>query len=316
MAFIAVVFAFFAIFGALGGADDDKQVYMPGLAEKTYEEAKQALEDLDLVPVFTYESSLQVEKGYVISQTPEIGSALVKGETVYVAISLGRDKTLVMPEVLGMQEKEALALLKEQGIDNVAVRYVDLPAEEVGAVMSQTPDAEKQVDDGQKVIIVVNKPTQEQNRVVPALVGSDMKAAVDAAANAGFKRIFLNVVNDGEAVGEVVFQSPQADAQNVTTDTIYMTVHQPKSGASFEGNFGEGIDLSKEGLVTATLTFTLEEHQYEFVVFEENFTKEQLFAQKYPGGYDYTLVLSSQFRGQNCTLNVYLNGIVVYTKGD
>ncbi|MBS6510898.1 MAG: hypothetical protein KH334_04265, partial [Clostridiales bacterium] len=71
--------------------------------------------------------------------------------------------------------------------------------------------------------------------------------------------------------------------------------------------------LNRAGLITATLTFSLDGRDYEFVVFEETFAEEQFFAQKYPGGVEYSLVLANQFRGQNCHLNVYLNGVVVYT---
>ncbi len=314
LAFVAVVCAFFAIFGAMGGSEGNKEVYMPGLAEKTYEEAKQTLEELGLVPIFTYESSLQVEKGYVISQTPQTGAVVNQGEEVSVLISLGGDKVLAMPDVLGRQEQEARAILEEQGIYDVAVSYVDVPGQEVGAVVNQSPDADAQVAEGRRVSITVNKPAQQQSKVAPALVGSDMDKAIDAAHAAGFTRVLINVVSDGQSVGEVVFQSPQAETQNITSDTMYMTVHQPKNGARFEGSFGRDIDLSREGLITATLSFVLGERTYEFVVFEETFQKEALFAQKYPGGMDYSLTLASRFRGQNCVLNVYLNGVVVYTK--
>ena len=70
-----------------------------------------------------------------------------------------------------------------------------------------------------------------------------------------------------------------------------MTVHQPKNGVTFQGTLkSDTPGLNRAGLITATLTFSLDGRDYEFVVFEETFAEEQFFAQKYP-----------------------LNGVVVYT---
>jgi len=310
---LAVIGGFFAIFSAIGGTGGNRELYMPGFSDKTYEEAKQTLDELHLVPTFTYESSLEVEKGYIIRQMPEIGAVVQQGEEVFIVVSLGRDKVTPMPEVLGMQEEQALALLDAQGIRNVSVSYVDLPDQQMGVVVAQSPDGEAPVAEGQEVSITVNRPG-EQNRAVPMLVGSKMEQAIDAAAEAGFGRVLIYAVNDGQSVGEVIFQSPQAEAQNVSFNTICMTVHQPKNGAVFQGTLkSDTAGLDRAGLVTATLSFSLDGRDYEFVVFEETFAEEQLFAQKYPGGVEYSLVLANQFRGQNCHLNVYLNGVVVYT---
>ena len=314
VAFLAVVGVFFAIFSAMGGSGENRELYMPGLTEKTYEEAKQTLEDLHLLPTFTYESNLEVEKGYVIRQMPEVGAVVEQGEEVFIVVSLGMDKVVPMPEVLGMQEEQALALLDAQGIRNVSVHYVDLPDEQIGVVIAQSPDGDFQVAEGQEVGITVNRPGQQQNKVVPTLIGAQMEQAIDAATEAGFGKVLIYAVNDGQSVGEVIFQSPQAEAQNIASNTIYMTVHQPKNGAMFRGSLKSDIaELNREGLVTATLFFTLDGRDYEFVVFEETFSSEQFFTQKYPGGIDYSLILANRFRGQNCHLNVYLNGVVVYT---
>ena len=313
-AFLAVVGVFFAIFSAIGGTGQNRELYMPGLSDKTYEEAKKTLDELHLVPTFTYESSLEVEKGYVIRQTPEIGAVVQQGEEVFIVVSLGNDKVVPMPEVLGMQEDQALALLNAQGIGNVSVSYVDLPDQQIGVVVAQSPDGESMVAEGQQIGITVNRPDQQQNKTVPALIGSKMEQAIDAATEAGFGKVLIYAVNDGQAVGEVIFQSPQAETQNISSNTIYMTVHQPKNGVTFQGTLkSDTPGLNRAGLITATLTFSLDGRDYEFVVFEETFAEEQFFAQKYPGGVEYSLVLANQFRGQNCHLNVYLNGVVVYT---
>ena len=146
---------------------------MPGLSEKTYEEAKQTLEGLGLVPVFSYGYDPQVEQGYVVSQTPEIGAVVKPGEEVYVLISLGRDRVLAMPEVLGRKEEEALSILDEQGIANVTVQYVDLAEQEAGIVVGQSPDAETRVLEGESVTIIVNRPQQNN---APAQAGNAQQA--------------------------------------------------------------------------------------------------------------------------------------------
>ena len=173
VAFVAIIFAFFAIFRTINRSEETKEIYMPGLSEKTYEEAKQTLEGLGLVPVFSYGYDPQVEQGYVVSQTPEIGAVVKPGEEVYVLISLGRDRVLAMPEVLGRKEEEALSILDEQGIANVTVQYVDLAEQEAGIVVGQSPDAETRVLEGESVTIIVNRPQQNN---APTQAGNAQQA--------------------------------------------------------------------------------------------------------------------------------------------
>ena len=64
-------------------------------------------------------------------------------------------------------------ILDEQGIANVTVQYVDLPEQEAGIVVGQSPDAETRVLEGESVTIIVNRPQQNN---APAQAGNAQQA--------------------------------------------------------------------------------------------------------------------------------------------
>lgn len=87
---------------------------VPDLTNKTFDEAKAALEELELGIEAREAHSDSVEKGRIISQEPSAQTQLYRGDTVNVMISLGPEMVEV-PNVFGKSEAEAVTMLKDAG---------------------------------------------------------------------------------------------------------------------------------------------------------------------------------------------------------
>lgn len=104
-----------------------------GVGEKEVNDTLTAL-GLTIKPEFKYDET--VEAGKVIDISPAGGSEVEKGETVALTISKGPEE-LKAPKLLGLSKKEALALIKSNGLklgtvdENVSDKY------KKGKVMSQ-----------------------------------------------------------------------------------------------------------------------------------------------------------------------------------
>ena len=119
------------------------------------EEAKDKIEEQSLNVEKVEESSDKVEAGYVIRQDPEQNSEANSGETVKVYVSTGA-KMITMENVVGSKEADAKTKLTKKGFE-VDVVYEEDTSKDDGIVLKQSIDIGKEVKDGSKVTLTVNK---------------------------------------------------------------------------------------------------------------------------------------------------------------
>ena len=112
----------------------DATVYMPSLYNRSAEEARELLESKDIAYEMQYESRMEYTEDVVITQTPEAGAVVEEGDVVTVTVSYG-----VAPDLMGMDKDAAIALLKQNGVKNYIIRYVE--EGELNAVQGQDPAA-------------------------------------------------------------------------------------------------------------------------------------------------------------------------------
>ena len=98
-------------------AQETEGITVPSVTGKSQAEATSTLEKEGFVvnAVESYDAS--VESGYVISQSPEAGTAAPEGSSIIIRVSQGSEEDKVrVPNVIGMTEMDATALLTESGI--------------------------------------------------------------------------------------------------------------------------------------------------------------------------------------------------------
>ena len=122
-------------------------------------EAANALESAGFMVTVKKANSDTVEEGKVISQTPTAQSNSAPGTTVIITVSEGKaaSKSVTVPNVVGLTEKEAKAKLEELGLV-CEVKYQSSATNvKEGNVFGQSIKAGEKVTTGKTVTINVKK---------------------------------------------------------------------------------------------------------------------------------------------------------------
>lgn len=90
-------------------------VTVPSIVGLSQAEAKSTLEQHGFQVSILQEENSQVEKGYIISQSPEGDSAAPAGSTIMITVSTGsgQEEKISVPNVIGLSEMDAMATLTE-----------------------------------------------------------------------------------------------------------------------------------------------------------------------------------------------------------
>ncbi len=202
----------------LFGATAAEQVSVPTVVGKTVQQAETTLSKQGLkLGTQTPQASEQPE-GDILSQNPQAGSQLAKGQSVAVTVSAGRAQVQV-PTLTGLaSSSDAQAALSEVNLTlgNVTRQDSDQPE---GMVLSQSPSSGTTVDEGSSVNITVSNGMVE----VPNVVGNSEAQANATLINAGFN---VQVINQpsSDPTGTVLAQSPNGGSKAQKGAQVTITV--------------------------------------------------------------------------------------------
>ncbi len=188
-----------------------------GIAEATSRAAGLGL-DVSVTERFY---STVLPAGRVLLQTPAPGAGVRRGWDLAVAESLGPRK-IAIPDVLGKNERDALLLLRQKGLELGAVAHLPDAQVPAGTVLAQDPGAAATGAEQPSVSLLVADaaPAEPAAWVMPDETGHPYDSAAAELEKAGL------TVTSTEAV--------PAGAQIVLTqDTAARTVvaQQPRAGA-------------------------------------------------------------------------------------
>ena len=200
-----------------------------------------------------------IPAGTVISQIPEPDTAMEKGDSLLVAVSLGPAST-AMPDLNGMNYEDAAARLKDRGFGNI-VLIKTVSSSPVGTVLGQSPKAGDSFISGQSAELTISG----GSTMVPDLTGRPHEEAVallrDSSLTEGTP-VYVEVT-DASQVGQVLAQMPAVGTMAVLDAPVTLTV-----GIESEPYQGElSIDLP-EADHDRTLRVTLELDGEERVEYE------------------------------------------------
>lgn len=144
------------------------QVAVPQVTGLTFTEAENRLKVANLAATRQDEFNKDVAAGNVIAQEPKPGAMLDLGSQVKLTVSQGPEpaKRFVVPEVVGLKEADAKALITQAGLTNAP--YVNLQGKDqlpdgkrnvvcVGCVLSSSPAPGTQLSAGAVVSLAVRK---------------------------------------------------------------------------------------------------------------------------------------------------------------
>jgi beta-lactam-binding protein with PASTA domain/tRNA A-37 threonylcarbamoyl transferase component Bud32 len=226
--------------------DANATVPVPGVVGIEEELAKSKIEAAGLTPKVKRSADKQVKEGFVISQNPDGGVRIQKGDQVTIVVSTGVPKTTV-PKVVGLDYGDA--------VDALAAAHLNARKKEVfskkpvGQVVAQNPAANEVVPEDSEVVLKVSK--GQQTASVPNVVGQSQSEATANLQAAGFKVQSVSSPSDTVASGVVISQNPDGGTEATKGSTVTITVSSGPSSATVPNVVGEQQQTAQDDLQNA-----------------------------------------------------------------
>ena len=193
-------------------------VAVPTVVGLNEADATKRLEHAGFKVNVTQQFSKTVPKGAVIGTTPAAGTQLSTLQPVTLLVSRGAN-TVVVPNVVGLNDQAALAALSNAGLSGTEVQKDS--TEPQGKVLSQSPGAGKRVGRGSQVTIFASTGAI----TVPDVTGQLRKDAVNTLKKAGFTvAVTEQTTSDPTEVGVVLSEFPPAGSRGQRGDTVTISV--------------------------------------------------------------------------------------------
>ncbi len=198
------------------------EIELPDWKNKSDSEAVDFLKNNSLTYEIAEEYHDTIEEGRVISQRPEAGTYVTKGEKVNLVISLGKPPVSV-PNLIGKSMREAESVLQERGLTLKEGSWRDysttVPA---GNICDQNPRAGSEIRAGESVMVNlslgIKKSTETEEKVhVPSFTGKTLAEAEIVAAEHGLS-VFKSSKSGNSLV--VTAQSPGEGASVLPGSSI------------------------------------------------------------------------------------------------
>lgn len=205
--------------------DPSTLVSVPLVKGMTEEEAKKALNAVNLGCKVSRQPSDTVAEGYVISQSQKENTKIAKNSTVTISVSSGAGTT-AMVGVVGKTEEEAVAAITGAGFASPVIDYDYSNTVEQGHVISQSPSANTSVKSSDSVKIVVSRGKESKLVRVPNVVNMSENQARQTLDNLGLNVTISStqIMSDKIPYGYVAAQSYSEGKEVPEGTTIELTM--------------------------------------------------------------------------------------------
>lgn len=196
------------IFKSDGGREEFEA---PDFCGMTFEAAQLVAEEYDIQiekgdEVFSYD----YEVGEISSQVPEDGTMIKKGKTIRVNVSKGMKEGTV-PKLEGLTYSSAVHMIEKYNF-KVGTVTTQTSIQPKDIVISQSPGAGDEATPGSYITFVVSAGTQENEAIIPLLVGMDIDTAKNELETAGLALGEITYETSTEyEVNQVMWQQYPAD---------------------------------------------------------------------------------------------------------
>lgn len=173
-----------------------KLLSVPELKNIPKDTAVTTLQGMKFVVSTEEEFSDEIEPGKVIGTKPAFGAELKEGDAVMILVSKGPEvKKVVVPDILGKTEEEAVELLEEAKL-KTAITYVDnnKPA---GEVIKQGVKGGEEAPEGSSVSIVVSNGPKKK-LVYTSSVNIDVAPAKNPFEEGESGKVEIKLDQDGK----------------------------------------------------------------------------------------------------------------------
>lgn len=213
-----------------------RKIKMKDYTNMDYKEAVEALVKLDFKESKIKkkeEYSDTVEKGKIISQTPEANSEVTPDKTTVKFVVSKGAKPIKISDYVGMTINEALLDLANNGINESQVKQTQQESDkEAGTILSQTPSAGSSVTPGKTMInFVVSSGPNEVS--VPDFTGMSKSEVQSAAKEAGLTVNFEEDYDTQVPAGQVIRSNPSAGEKVKKNSSVTVTLSKGSNLSNF-----------------------------------------------------------------------------------
>ena len=203
-------------------------------------DACKLLEDKGFKPLTKKESSYLYEAGEVTRTDPAVGTELVKGSTVYVYVSTGKEiEEETMPNLVGMDLKMAEMLMGQLGFNNVRYEHVESQKPE-NQVVYQSVSANTDIDINGEIIIHYSEGPKETT--APTQVTTEPEEPQQAETTA-YTASFLVPERDTEYRLDICISGTNdiVESKMITPGTTSVMVEVSGSGTMYFDLYVDGV---------------------------------------------------------------------------
>lgn len=235
-----------------------KTVKMEDYENKTVEDAKKMLLDSGFKKkniTTTEEYSDTVEKGKIISQTPDADEEVVADETqVEFVVSKGVEPVM-MPDLTGLTETQAYQRMVANGLSANSLTMSDevFSDQPKGTIISQTPTYGEEVLPGDtSVTYVLSKGVE--TIAVPDVTGKSKSDAEKTLKDAGLTSTTTEEFSDSVAEGKVISMTPTGDVTKGSQITLTISKGKEPADKTFTIDVKGQFDSKGEASQTITVS--------------------------------------------------------------
>lgn len=214
---------------------------------------------------FKEQTDATVEKGYVISQSVDDGTAITKDTAITIVISSGKEMTSV-PNVVNYEDSQATTLLEEAGL-KVTHGYAYDDNVEKDHVISSDPVAGTEVEEGSTVKIIISNGKEQKKVVVPKLEGM---SEADAAAKLTELNLvgaptyeYSDTVKEGQVISQDLVVNTEVDEQSTVSYVVSKGQEKVTYSVAFSGSLtNTEFDFDTFGKVNVSISYTIGRESY------------------------------------------------------
>ncbi|MDR1538066.1 MAG: PASTA domain-containing protein [Clostridiales bacterium] len=226
---------------------------VPDAQYKKEDEAFALLMEQGLTPKVSYEFSSAAAEGLVIRQDPESGASAEPGSEVLIVVSIGA-ASFEMPDVKGLYESQAKALLEEIGL-SVTISYETGSSAPEGTVIRSSIDSKSGIARGDSVTLAVA--SSKDLSKVPNVVGRSAADAKSLLQAQGLSASASEASSDTIAKGSVISQSLPGGSFVPKGTTVAITVSNGAEPVKIPNLEGESLTYAQTTLKQLGFTVTL-----------------------------------------------------------
>jgi len=225
---------------------------VPEVLGGSLEDAQATLSRAGLTAAPTHEYDDEAPKGTVFAADPGEGHQVRKGGTVALSVSKGPDYVQVPSGVVGKQQAQAEARLREAGFD---VEYAPAAYHDtlgLGFVISAAlPDGEAAEPGTQSVrgtVVTLTVSKGPAPVTIVSVVGATLADAKKDLDRLGLEVKTKKAYSDDVPEGSVIAQDPKADTTGHRGDSVTLTVSKGPELIDLPSTYGMGVEAATKKL--------------------------------------------------------------------